>query len=370
MALQSIPGGVWIPEGFTVGVTPALVATGNLNAAAHKTAMVVTIPKAGAVRKVIWRTATVSTGATVDVRLETLDAAGLPSGTLWGASTNGAQVVLAADDNTTFATALTADATVARGDVLVVVIANNAGAPGNFFVAAASINSSIAGAAAERHAFQYQFTTAWAVDGGIGTCVALEYSDGSFAPLVGARPPGLVTATSLSTSTSPDVFGLRFRLPVAASVGGAWVAIDVDGPCDVRLVSTAYNQAAATGILTSLTVTRARSATTGGAYRVVFPSAVTLTANTDYRLVVEPTTTTAIAAYDTTMQSLAQLDAWPGGRDWHLTTAKDPTSDASWTNYNSGTFRRPFMGLLLEGLDDGAGVGGGEHAHAFIGGLA
>jgi len=62
---------------------------------------------------------------------------------------------------------------------------------------------------------------------------------------------------------------------------------------------------------------------------------------------------------DWNLPSLAAMDAHAGGRLFHLTTAKDPTGDGDWTNYNSGTFRKFFGGLVLDGFDDGAGSGGG-----------
>ena len=70
MALQTIKGGAVMPPwistvangyGFDYGLL--------LDAASEKAGMVVTVPKAGNIRKIGFRTGTVTTGATMDVRI-------------------------------------------------------------------------------------------------------------------------------------------------------------------------------------------------------------------------------------------------------------------------------------------------------------
>jgi len=63
-----------------------------IDAAGEKVAFIFEAPKTGTIDRLLFRTLGVTSGATVDVRLETIDASnGHPSGTLWGTDTNGAQ---------------------------------------------------------------------------------------------------------------------------------------------------------------------------------------------------------------------------------------------------------------------------------------
>jgi hypothetical protein len=125
----------------------------------------------------------------------------------------------------------------------------------------------------------------------------------------------------------------------------------LDSDCNIRIVSADYNQGAATGILaTSTADNNIRATGVMGMHPILFDASVTLEADTWYRLIVEPVAATNTTLHDATVSEIGKLDFFGGGRDWHLTTAKDPTGDGSWTNYNSGTFRRPFMGLIVDGL--------------------
>jgi len=125
------------------------------------------------------------------------------------------------------------------------------------------------------------------------------------------------------------------------------------------LVSDAYHQANKTGILATLTVDKDIDASSSpGMVQLRFTAPYVLAAATWYRLIIEPTTTTGLIIYDFNLPSLASMDAW-GGASFHLTTAKDPTADGSWTNYDSGTFRKPFLGIGLSAFADDAGGGAG-----------
>lgn len=344
-----------------------------LNAADEGAAFIVEAPKTGNIRKVLWGTRTVTTGATIDVRIETITDAGppsTPSGTLWAANTNGAQVVQDADDNTGFATTLTADAAVTKGQALAVVIKNPNASFGDMQITA--FGDDITGVC-----FPYTLlntgvspAVSWAL-ASAAPVLAFEYDDGSYEVAPGCWPIyTTLTATSISTATTPDSVGTRFQFPYPVRATGCWLWLDADGDYVVKLVSTAYHQANGTGIL----------ATTGtidsqlrGSNNVLiqwrqFAAAVELAADTDYRLVVEGTSATGLSVYDFDVVSAAALDAFWGGAEFHLTTAKDPTADGDWTNYNSGTFRKFIGGLVLDGFDDGVGAGGGVIAPANISG--
>ena len=127
MALQGIKFGLTIPPWpSSVSGLPNIGGVAyTLDAGSEKAAVIDSAVAAKSIRKVRFRTGTVTTGATLDIRIETLDASGDPSGTLWAANTNVSHVLNATDDNVWLVTgALTADATLAVGDKYAIVIVN------------------------------------------------------------------------------------------------------------------------------------------------------------------------------------------------------------------------------------------------------
>ena len=348
------------PVGYTT--TPTFTTTALVIDAINETAgFIVEAPKTGNIRKVLWGTRVVTTGATVDVRLETIDRTGTPainSGTLWGTTTNGSQVVADGDDNATFLTQLTADAAVTQGDPIAVIIKNPGASAGTMQIAGLGDDSDMR--------YPYTLNNGAASTG--APIVGFEYSDGTYEPIDGAYPiAGTITTHTYGSGSTPDTIGFRYQLPYPHRVRGFWAWADFDGDATARLVTSAYHQANATGILASKSINNEdRMTTTAGIHKFMFPTSVEQAASTNYRLIVEPGATT-IALYDFSMLSLASMDAWLGD-EFHLTTAKDPTQDSDWTNYNSGTFRMLFGGLILDGFDDGAGGGSVSRGGFIIGG--
>jgi hypothetical protein len=355
MAIQDLLGDVLFPPPPVGDITSFAFSTGAFfDAASEGAATIFQVTKAGNVRKVHWATRTVVTGATVDVRLETVDpATGFPSGSLVAANTNIGVVVANADDNTFFASTLTADAAVTAGQYLALVIANPAASFGQMTVCAAAFGYDL------DLPYNALMQASWAK--GISSFIlmfALEYDDGSIVPITGVYPPATtIGLTNVSTASTPDVMGNRFQLTHAARAVGGWTWLDDDGDYDLKLVSTAYNQGAGTGILASVSKDKDIRRTGGGGIALsYFTAPVDLAAATNYRLIVEPTSATSLVFRDLNVSALALLDAFPGGRNIHLTSAKDPTGDVSWTNFNSGTFRRGMCGLILRGFDDASGA--------------
>jgi hypothetical protein len=327
--------------------------------ASHAYACVFQVPRTGNIRTVRWATRTVTTGATIDLRLETVDlATGDPSGTLVGTNTNASVVIANADDDVFFSTTLTADAAVTVGDVIAFVLQNPAVSSGSILFPSATLGD------VSNVPYGDHLQASYAKNTNV-LMFALEYSDGAVVPIPGVLPPATaLVSTSVSTSSTPDVYGMLFEAPMAMRVIGAWIWMDRDGDCNLRLVNTAYNQGAGTGVLASAAVdANVRNDASSSVTAYYFTSSVDLVPGTSYRLIWEPTTTTTSSFTYLNTGSLSSLDAWGFGC---LTTAKDPTSNADWTNYNSGTFRWAPMGLIVSGVDTtpSGGLGG---AFTFVG---
>jgi hypothetical protein len=365
MAIQDIPDGLLLPSLYYGAAVPVTITKMSLSVANARGAHIFQVPRTGNIASVIWRTGGVTTGATLDMRIETVDLlTGDPTGTLVNANANVSRVLLATDDNLVFTETLTAVAAVTKGQLIAFVIVNPAASFGNFQIAGYSYATISPG-------FPYQDLyggASWVASSANFQAITLLYDDGVCAiPKGGLITPTTITNTTFNSGSTPDVRGLRFQLPYSVRVTGAWLNMDLDGDCKVMLVTTAYNQGAGTGILATATLDKdTRGLLNGMLIFVTFDNSVTLTAATNYRLVVEPTSVTSLTVYDVSVASLAMLDAMSGGSNFHLTTAKDPTVDGDWTNYNSGTFRSPFMGLIIDGIDNAGGAASGG-SYAFTG---
>lgn len=309
-------------------------------------------PKAGNIRKIHWATAAVTTGATIYVGLEPVSLTdGFPTGSPWATNTFANVVVGSGDDNVFFTTTLTADATVAEGDVLAFVLRNPVASFGSMTFAGTAID--IDG----QIPYGSQKQTTYA-NSSILLMFSVEYDDGTVPPIDGISPPSTSFASiNLSTSQTPDVGGWRFTAPVNMRVSGAYCYCDRDGDVTLKLVSLAYNQGASTGILATTPTLDANVRRDAAARhtRARFTAPYDLVAGTTYRLLLESLGTTNSALHYFNLPSALLLDAVPLGGC--LTTAKDPTADGDWTNYDSGTFRRPLMGLMVSGFDAGGAAG-------------
>lgn len=352
MAIQELIGTILYPDpgigGWNTG--PAFQSAA-ISASNGGYGAIFQAPKAGNIRKIHWATAAVTTGATITANLETVDlTTGFPTGTLFGTNTNASVVVGSGDDNVFFSSTLTADATVAEGEILAFVLRNPAASFGNMVFAATAIGN--------ESQIPYGVNTAVPLNTSTLLMFALEYDDGTVVPIDGIQPPSTSFASiNLSTSQTPDVGGWRFTAPVSMRVRGAWCFCDRDGDVTFKLVSTAYNQGAATGILAT-TPTLDANVRRDAASRITrarFLAPFDLVAGTTYRLVLESSSTTISLLHYYNALSALLLDAWPMGGCF--TTAKDPTGDGDWTNYNSGTFRHPLMGLMVSGFDVGGATG-------------
>lgn len=338
-----------IPFGLTSSWTT--LNSSNLNASGVKFASILQAPKTGSIRKIHFRVGGVTTATDTDVRIETVDpATGEASGTLWGTNTNVTVLQASITSNTWIVSpALTADASVTQGDTFAVVLAPT-GTP-------SYIVTCIGGASA---AFRFPYVsfyngTSWIKESSLLPSVGIEYSDGSFADMPQVIP---LSATpnvhAFNSGSTPDERALKFKLPVPVKVCGAWVADDLDGDGDLVL----YDSDGTTALQTKSLDKDVRQGTTTGVHLVRFPGSQLLLANTFYRLSIKPTSATSLTVYSIDVNSAALFDQMPGGQNFHYS---ERTDAGAWTDT---TTRRLFMGLMIDGVDDGSG--GGSTTNVFI----
>ena len=156
MALQTIKGGLAIPQAHTVSY-PIISSVMALTAVSYKGAVIIQAPKTGNISNIGFLASVYNTQADIDVRIETINASGDPSGTLWTANTNVAYSVTSVGWKET--AALTASAAVVAGDLIAVVFANPASGTPSWGLAALTGNGGNAG---QNLPYCDYYTTAWA----------------------------------------------------------------------------------------------------------------------------------------------------------------------------------------------------------------
>lgn len=350
MALQALKHGLPFPVWPTSVSGPPSLGNITIDAAGEKAAYVLMATAAKDIHTIHFRTGNVATGDTVDVRIETVDTAanGDPTGTLWATNTNAALVIGNGDDNTWKSATLTADATLAVGDVFAIVVVNGGGG-GNIQINTYS-DQSVGG-------FPYGdlFTTAWAKLTAPPLFI-IEYSDGSFEPIFGfADFGGPINTNTFKSDDATNRRGNIFQLPFPARANGAWAWVDGDATFTIKLYDSDGSTVLAT---TAATNAFQRQGTAAALHFYPFLTTATLSANTSYRIAVVPETTTNLTTYDFDVPSAAMLDMFPGGQSCHASVF----TSSAWAET---TTRRAYMGVFLDAFSDG--IGSGASAHIFGG---
>lgn len=307
------------------------ITSANVSAAA-----IIEAPKTGTVSKIFVLIGTVSGASpTIDARLETVSGAS-PSGTLFATNSNGSQVVA---NNTGYEVTLTGSAAVTKGDILAIVITYSAGTTINVKVNNAQMQSK----------YPYgMLKTAGTYAAASTPVVALGYNDSTYPenyPLV----PAVATATTYNSTSTPDERGNIFQLPVSLRAVGFQVAYqNAATSADFDLVLYDSN---GTSTLASVSIDADQLfGTSGGWMKVYFSAAVTLLANTAYRVTVKPTTANDNAWVRYQALNTTVMQALPGKGVWYGTSRTDA---GAWTEVTTDWYP---IGLLFDGIDTAGGL--------------
>jgi len=327
----------------------------TLDAAGEKLCGIFHAPKAGIITRIGFRLGNVGTGDTLRVSLQDVDAAtGLPDGVQ---DQYRDVVVGSGDDNLWVRTGIITHngtdggtpRTVARDEALAVVVEFPS-------YVAGSLALSLFAAMAVRTAFGMQsfhalYTTSW-TRYATAFGFAIEYSDGTFAWVPNAFPALTLAMASVSTVTAPDEIALRVSLPYPARCVGFWLASNIVAEsADVVFYDAASNVLASRTIDKDMVMQAA-----AGLHGRRWASDVDLARDTVYRLAIKPTTTTASTIASVILPSnhgVALWDQIDGSRELYWSQRTD---GGAWAD---DTLRRPGLGLLLSGFDDGVSSGGG-----------
>ncbi len=363
MPLLTLPGGMWVRPVHQWGTLNLFYNTQQIDAADEAVAFVWKQPSNKTLSSFGWMAGTVTTGATMDIRIETVDTTtGFPSGTLVGTNTKGTQVVASTDDNTWFQTSLTANASLLADNYYAAIVKQPNTSFGNLLVNRFDNVSP---------QFPYCLrnlgvspTVSWVKTSNVSPVGVLGYDDGTYEIPSGWYAGKANNSTNVSSSTTPDTWGVLFQLPFSARLAGVEALIQ-DFTGKIQLVTSAYHQANATGILGTITIEDDAFSTDSSNAAAAFPfdtssNSTVLAPNTPYRLLFEPSTTENFSNLDFAVYNQGIYNACALGGNFCLTTAKDPTGNGSFTNYNNSTdgFRVPFINLKFDAIDTPIGHGG------------
>lgn len=336
-----------MPHGRVFGDTPAYTSL-LIDAAGEYVGFVFRVPKTGSIRTIHFRTGAVTTSQTLNISIVTVDGSGIPTSTAYGSMVAVTQASPAA--NTSYSVTLGTDATATEGDLVAVKI--------QFDSTVGSLNI---------QAFGFGVGTCYAVLNGTKNAstpvCAIEYSDGSYEPIIGMFPAtgGVASSSFNSTTGTFDEWALRVSFPYKVRLRGVRIGMSAAAGADFEIIN--YDgTSAVTGM--TLTVDGDSLQGTGNRENVfMFTTTEELAANTTRYLSIRPTTANNVTLNNFT---LPEADAWDmvdGNLGWSLAKR---LNQGSWDV--TATTVVPFIMPIFDQLgDDAGGSGGGSYSAGYLG---
>lgn len=315
--------------------TNAGVSTLTMDGTTTKIGFVFQVSQSGTISKLYFSIGTITTNQTLKVGLQTVDSSGKPTGTAYGGSSTATLTPTAATINSV---TLGTSATATAGDVVALVVEWDS-TTGSLVLNYFNVNSPLP--------YRLSFTSgAWGgIAQGIPFC-QIEYDDGTRPPH-GCVPAYQGTSDAFKSDSNPDERGIKFTLPFPARVIGAWLT--VSAPASANFDIVLYDSGGS--VLTSCSIDVAKYKNNlAQAYRVFFGTRVSLVAGSAYYLIVKPTQATAnvtLARWNFSTSSALRATFAPNA--WQAVR----TDAGAWTEDQT---QLPSMGLVIDKLDDGAGV--------------
>jgi hypothetical protein len=345
-----------VPElPYAGSAAPGIAATVSMSSTAIWTGAIVPITKAGSITKIWVYLVNSNVGNVYDLRIESVNASGNPSGTLWAANTQKTGLTGYAAGALLQIT-LDASATVAINDVIAVVLKPTT------YVGASSWGGYSDGGPGDTLPVMTSTTNSGSTWGArsLAPALGLEYSDGSFPRTLNLWPIYAVNSATLNTTSNPRMAGNKITPQVGIRATGMWFWADNDADVRLRLYG-----ADGTTVLWTADFDRDLPYSLAAAmiFTVYFPTAIELSAGQTYYLMVEGLGA-SVLLYDLQAYNANALSALNSGAVASRVTcaSSSPTSPASFT---SDTDKQALCGLIFDGIDIPAS-GGGETSHVFI----
>lgn len=309
------------------------------NAAGEGMGTVFRMPVAGALQGGQFRTATTTSGGTIDVRVETVDpTTGLNTGSLVAAGASCTVTLDAADDNVWKTYTLTTPPTLAKNDYVAIVVTAQAG------VTVQLVSSN--GSASYQNVLPYSLNNTagtFSKDDAHPTHTILV--DGVYVPVQGFYPYTNSTL-SVASSTTPDEIGLKVVSPVSMRCDGVVVMIGSAGTGDTFTVKL-YDSADT--VLDSVSLDPRSFSSSAGKVQVLWAATHNLVGGETYRVTVQATGTT-VTLTQITVGSSGLTHLLPGGGSCVKTSRTD---SGAWTDDSTAyVYVVPLVGALLSRVDE------------------
>lgn len=337
------------PQGISGGFTGLVLTTypggGGINATGKKYAFCGPVwfqERTGtkAIRRVgfRWGTVTKAGGSAMTVSLQNVSTAATP---IQPDETQDQTVAVTNADaafvsNTWYRTgALSADRTVAFGEMLAVVIEyDGAGRLGSDQVNLAHVAALLG---SNNSTISFKSGGVWTASPAASINLVLEFSDGTFGTMAGGFPCSAVGALSYNSGTGgADEYALEIKFTKDVDINlASWAIRLASASADYEFIIYDGTTAIATCTLDG---GWRSSTTTIRAINPTVPAAITLTANTLYRLAIRPTTANPVEVYYHDVNDVNHWVCHVGGADWKLTSRLDQGAWAAAT-----TTRRLFI---------------------------
>jgi hypothetical protein len=330
----------------------------TLDALSEYVAFVIQAPKAGTIDRIHFFAGTVTAdGDGLRCRIETVSGTnGNPSGTLVGGSSEVTHVTTTANSWNRGTAGLNAVVTEGQ-DIAVKLSSPAAGTTFNGVIRGNFNGGKGPGVDPANLLAPYLVNAIPTATKGAPSlmCFALEYDDGTCAFIDAAAPLSAVAGVSINTTTTPDERGNLFQVPVPIRARGVYHNVQGGlADFDVVIYDAANNVIASSSVDKDIN----RVLSIGSSVRR-FTAGVSLAANTNYRVVLKPTTTTSITVYemtvDTSLGGVRLRDAMCLS-SWKKTVRTDGATTGGtlgdgWTQTDDSFLG---LGLIVDQFDDGA----------------
>lgn len=350
-----VVGAPWEPDGGTVAFTNfALDGNTDLVEWIFQAPAAITISKLGfryGVRA--------GTPPTYQISLQGVGTDGNPDGTIKGATNNALKAFTPPADATWNSTwqwlTLDETATVARGDMLAIVIAYSSGTVDGSNNSSFTTHASIGGS---RQGHPYATQNAAGVRTRSTSMPIYGYTSAS---ATYGRPLETITATAYNSGSSPNEYGLRFTIPTTwcstfKVVGIRWFGLTggAGDSYDVELYDADGDPGT---VLQSVTIDWDYNTAVGGSSRMqelYFNEATlsTLNAGSTYHVgLTANDAANGMAVHRLTVDAAGDWEAWPGGQHF----ADATRAGAGWTSVAA---IRPLIHLILDDITAPTASGG------------
>lgn len=345
-----------------LALNPSYFGSVTLDAAEEFLALIIQVPKSGTLKKIGWYCGTVSgTSYTLKISVEAVaESVGQPvattntSKTLYASGAESADITnLSSNANNFTSINGSSGISVTAGDLIAITFRLIAASDSSIALTRGVSIFTIGSGINAPYSAAY-INGAWNLSSN-APAIDLEYSDGISVP-DNCHVVSTNVSNQFNSSTNPNRRGIKFRYPFRCRITGLLFIGDIDYATDI-LMYDSDEYTVVSGFPITINPLK-RRVVDYGLYNITLSSRVTIEANTWYRIVLLPTTTSSISfilSNPADDGSVLAIDAYPEKNDAIYTCRNGAPSsgDHAWTDRNY----KPCIAVIIDGIDVSSGGG-------------